>query len=284
MLKRLRENHPILYCAASEALFLVTITVISSLLVMLMLFAGVGYEDIDYNLLSALQEAAGALVAVLLLRKTGRLELLQRRGSGFFNGLLVGMYPLAIILYNAYAKLLFGLPENGSMLPISSILTFFAYMTLVGVAEELLFRGVIAETLLEHFGTTRAGVWKACIVSGLFFGAAHLLNLWGSAAFGVLMQCVFSASLGILFAAIYFRTGNIWVTTFLHAAMDAASLLVGGLYGTETVADTISTYDATLLLSIAIYVLPVFFLLRKKKLGEVALYFGKECQKQVDEV
>jgi len=35
----------------------------------------------------------------------------------------------------------------------------------------------------------------------VLFGAAHLTNILGSAPFGVLMQCVFAASLGTLFAA-----------------------------------------------------------------------------------
>ena len=39
---------------------------------------------------------------------------------------------------------------------------------------------------------------------------------------------------GTLLAAVYFRTGNIWVTVFIHAAMDITSMLIGGLYGTQT--------------------------------------------------
>ena len=113
--------------------------------------------------------------------------------------------------------------------------------------------------------------------TGLLFGAAHLTNLLSSAPFGVLMQCVFAASLGTLFAAIYFRTGNLWVTVFLHGAMDIASMLVGGLYGTEDVAESISGYDASMMLSILIYLIPTLFLLRKKKIGEVELYFGRDC-------
>ena len=163
------------------------------------------------------------------------------------------------------------------MQPAFSIFSFFLSMALVGVAEEFIFRGVIAQTLLERFGTGRAGVWKACLLSGLLFGAAHLTNLLSSAPFGVLMQCVFAASLGTLFAAIYFRTGNLWVTVFLHGAMDIASMLVGGLYGTEDVAESISGYDASMMLSILIYLIPTLFLLRKKKIGEGALYFGRDC-------
>ena len=172
---------------------------------------------------------------------------------------------------------MFGMPEDGQLQPAFSISSFFVSMALVGVAEEFIFRGVIAQSLLEHFGTGRAGVWKACLLSGLLFGAAHLTNLLSSAPFGVLMQCVFAASLGTLFAAIYFRTGNLWVTVFLHGAMDITSMLVGGLYGTEDVAESISGYDASMMLSILIYLIPTLFLLRKKKIGEVALYFGRDC-------
>lgn len=85
-------------------------------------------------------------------------------------------------------------------------------------------------------------------------------------------------SLGVLFAAIYFRTGNLWVLVFLHGAQDAASLLAGGLYGTENMSTAVSSYDSTMLLSVLVYLIPTFFLLRKKKIGEVGLYFGKDIQ------
>ena len=183
------------------------------------------------------------------------------------------MYPLAFICYSIYSALIFERPDT-PLLPAGRILSFLACMAMVGVAEEFLFRGVIAETLLEHFGTSRAGVWKACLLSGVLFGAAHLTNLSSSAPFGVLMQCAFSASLGALFAAIYFRTGNLWVTVFLHGAMDIASMLIGGLYGTTPLSESVSGYDASMLLTVVVYLLPVAFLLRKKKLPEVQLYWG----------
>ena len=252
MLKRLRAKHPVGFCVLSEVLFLGSLLLASYLIVF-------------------------ALVLFVILGRTGKMYLLRRRGSGFFNGLLVGMYPLVLIGYSLYTKLMFGMPEDGQLQPAFSIFSFFLSMALVGVAEEFIFRGVIAQSLLERFGTGRAGVWKACLLSGLLFGAAHLTNLLSSAPFGVLMQCVFAASLGTLFAAIYFRTGNLWVTVFLHGAMDIASMLVGGLYGTEDVAESISGYDASMMLSILIYLIPTLFLLRKKKIGEVALYFGRDC-------
>ena len=296
MLKRLRTAHPILYCILAEVLFLGSLFLSSLVLTVALVAAGADFSGLDEYLLSLVQELVGAGAAWLLLRRTGRQGLLGRRGSGFWNGLLVGMYPLAFICYSIYSALIFERPDT-PLLPAGRILSFLACMAMVGVAEEFLFRGVIAETLLEHFGTSRAGVWKACLLSGVLFGAAHLTNLSSSAPFGVLfgaahltnlsssapfgvlMQCAFSASLGALFAAIYFRTGNLWVTVFLHGAMDIASMLIGGLYGTTTLSESVSGYDASMLLTVVVYLLPVAFLLRKKKLPEVQLYWGAYTQK-----
>lgn len=277
MLKRLRTAHPILYCILSEVLFLGSMVLFSLLATIGLAAAGVDFDTMDGYLLGSVQEAVGLAVALLLLARTGRLDLLHRRGCGFLNGMLVGMYPLFFIGYTTVGTLAFDRPD-APLLPLPRILTFMLNMILVGVAEELVFRGIIAQTLLERYGTARAGVWKACLVSGVLFGAAHLSNLLGSAPFGVLMQCVFAGSLGVLFAAIYFRTGNLWVLVFLHGAQDAASLLAGGLYGTENMSTAVSSYDSTMLLSVLVYLIPTFFLLRKKKIGEVGLYFGKDIQ------
>ena len=50
-------------------------------------------------------------------------------------------------------------------------------------------------------------------------------------------------------------------------------MLMGGLYGTETVAESVSGYDITMLSSVLVYLIPAAFLLRKKKIGEVRFYF-----------
>ena len=269
MLKRLRTAHPIVFCVLAEVVFLASLFVTDLIFTIVLVLLRADFSALDTYLYSTLQELVGALIAVLFLVRTDRAGLLRRRGSGFFNGLLVGMYPLVFI----------GRPENGTLQPAVRICTFLANMAMVGVAEEFIFRGVIAQTLLEHFGTSRAGVWKACLLSGVLFGAAHLTNILGSAPFGVLMQCVFAASLGTLFAAVYFRTGNLWVTVFLHGAMDISSMLIGGLYGTTTVAEAVSSYDASMLLSVLLYLIPTAFLLRRKKLPEVQLYWHQYVKK-----
>ena len=86
MLKRLRRAHPVGYCLLTEVVFLAVLMVVPVLLVLLLALLGVDLTRVDDYFLSAIQELLGALVAVFFLKKTDRLGLLRRRGSGFFNG------------------------------------------------------------------------------------------------------------------------------------------------------------------------------------------------------
>ena len=117
MLKRLRAKHPIGFCVLSEVLFLGSLLLASYLIVFALVLFGVDLERVDSYFLSAVQEAVGMVVALVILGRTGKMYLLRRRGSGFFNGLLVGMYPLVLIGYSLYTKLMFGMPEDGQLQP-----------------------------------------------------------------------------------------------------------------------------------------------------------------------
>ena len=150
MLKRLRTAHPILYCILSEVLFLGSMVLFSLLATIGLAAAGADFDTMDGYLLGSVQEAVGLAVALLLLARTGRLDLLHRRGCGFLNGMLVGMYPLFFIGYTTVGTLAFDRPDT-PLLPLPRILTFMLNMILVGVAEELVFRGIIAQTLLERY-------------------------------------------------------------------------------------------------------------------------------------
>ena len=108
MLKRLRTAHPILYCILSEVLFLGSMVLFSLLATIGLAAAGADFDTMDGYLFGSVQEAVGLAVALLLLARTGRLDLLRRRGCGFLNGMLVGMYPLFFIGYTTVGTLAFG--------------------------------------------------------------------------------------------------------------------------------------------------------------------------------
>ena len=86
MLKRLRAKHPVGFCVLSEVLFLGSLLLASYLVVFALVLFGVDLERVDSYFLSAVQETVGMVVALVILGRTGKMYLLRRRGSGFFNG------------------------------------------------------------------------------------------------------------------------------------------------------------------------------------------------------
>jgi hypothetical protein len=280
MLRRFRAKFPILYCIAAEVLFLGSM-MLGSIAVSLATYAGwLGpLAEEEYGLI-LLPELIGLAVAAGLLAATGRWDLVRRRGCGLRRGLKVGAYPLALISIAMLSNILFLLyaGDQYTLRAPWQILLFLLAILAVGVAEEWLFRAVVAETLLEHFGENGTGVWKATALSGLLFGVAHLANLSSSALTGVLVQCVSSFVLGMLFSAIYYRTGTIWVPVLLHVYTNLASLLLSGLYNSGSFSEVVSSYGVENLFSSLLYFVPVLFLLRGKKRYEIRHAFAPELQ------
>ena len=91
------------------------------------------------------------------------------------------------------------------------------YLVLVAVVaplgEEFLFRRLLLDRLRP------LGDAAAILISGLCFGLFHL-NLY---------QFFYATALGILFAAVIVKTGNLWHTIALHAAVNLSSTLLSYL-------------------------------------------------------
>jgi membrane protease YdiL (CAAX protease family) len=92
----------------------------------------------------------------------------------------------------------------------STNFAMFLFMVILApLGEELIFRGIILDSLLKRYSS-----WKAIIVSALIFGAVHL-NPW---------QFIPGFALGIFFGWIYYHTQrNILQTFILHAVVNLSS-------------------------------------------------------------
>lgn len=281
-MKKVQEfalKHTVIYCIVAEILVLGGMMVAGTV-ISLAVYVVLGL-DVDYYALMAAQEACGALIAFAAIAVSGCTDIFTRRGIGFGKGLLVGGYFLFVSIYSGVV--LFATYEGVRVLkPWYSIIAFAVCMVLVGVTEEFLCRGVLAELLRRHYGATPEGIWKAVVVSGILFGAAHLTNLISAAPLGVLVQCVSAGVMGMAFAAIYFRTGCIWVTVALHAIVDFAALITNGLY-TGTVEEVISEYTPLNLVGAVPYIAVILVLLRKKKMDEIVARFEAEERPRLQE-
>ena len=269
-IQQFAKKHTFIYCILAEIFVLGGMMLCS--VAWQILFKNVPLGE--YPLL-ALQEACGALLAYAVLRQCGRGDVLAEKGIGFSKGLAVGGYFLVVGVIAAASQ--FASYEGERLLrPGYEIVAFVVCMFLVGMTEEFLCRGAIAGLLLERYGATKQGVWKAVIVSGILFGMAHLTNLIGADPVGVFVQCVVAGMMGMAFAAIYFRSGNIWVVVFLHGFIDLCGLITSGLYGTGGASEVISGYQLVQLIGVIYYVILLAVLLRKKKMNEILMRMNPE--------
>lgn len=270
-LTRLKQDHAILF-SVLVALAALTLMIVGGVAaVSLVPFIGVDY----YTLLLA-QEMFALMFLVLLAYLCGNSYVLTRRGAGLGHAVQVAAYPLIFIGMVSVTMAAIGMESGAALQSPDQIIIYFAAMLSIGLVEEIAFRGIIAQTLIEHYGADYIGTWKATIVSGVIFGLAHMSNIFSAEPLGVLVQVAVASVLGMLFAAIYYRTGSLWICILLHAGLDAGSLLDTGIFVSETtIVDVVSSFSIVNLTPCITYGLPILFLLRRRKNFEVQFWFNR---------
>ena len=87
------------------------------------------------------------------------------------------------------------------------------------VVEELVFR----EGILGHMLRKGVEPWTAMIISAILFGAIHMNPA----------QIPFAAIMGLLLAIIYYKTGNIVITSLIHIFNNSLAVVEMNLLGEE---------------------------------------------------
>ncbi|MBR3131337.1 CPBP family intramembrane metalloprotease [Candidatus Saccharibacteria bacterium] len=200
----------------------------------------------------------------------------SKLGKGLFMGLASLVISSLTLISNISSSLSSGMAHAPLLHAVSMTI---AVVFGIGIAEELLFRGLVQNILSDIFGkkTRKAVIWTV-IITGLLFGAAHLTNInveganWSYVATQALVVC----GMGMIYAAIYARSGSLWAVALLHGLWDFGSMVTNAWFVTE--ADLLpfeqfAEYPVVLMLGIGIIVCSVWvgyamFLLREKKQKE----------------
>lgn len=130
--------------------------------------------------------------------------------------LKVMWFPVLVLLAISSLALITGLPSGRQM--------FFIFLNtlLVGVSEEVMFRGVLFRALLTNYR-----VWTAIIVTTVLFGGIHVLNVFTTGELvAAMLQSVGAAMSGLFFIAIVIRTGSLWPAIIYHGLWDCALFLI----------------------------------------------------------
>lgn len=194
-------------------------------------------------------EAALVAAVLVLALLVGNLRAMHIRSAPRWRALwflLPVLAYLALFLSAGLAKLAELPPGSGSILGLL-LPSVLATTLLVGLFEEVLFRGILFRGLRRGLGPV-----AAFFASSLIFGAMHYVNWVGGQPLGdTHVQVIHAAAAGLLYCAVMLVANSIWPAVFLHGAWDcivAFNQTVQGL-GEATLAPA----SAPTLLSAAIY-------------------------------
>ncbi len=131
--------------------------------------------------------------------------------------LRVMWFPSLYLVFFAGVIALFGLP------PLSAVFFVGVNTLLVGISEEVMFRGVLFRAFDKAIS-----LWPAILITSVLFGAVHILNVFITGDLvPALMQAVAATMSGIVFMAILLRTGSIWPAIVYHFLWDCLLFLLG---------------------------------------------------------
>jgi uncharacterized protein len=173
------------------------------------------------NVITGIVVAAAALGAYYFLFKYyEKRPVTELSFSGFWKNALIGfatglllqsLVILVIYLYGGYHVV--------ATHAISFLLPAFTIGLTSAIAEELIIRGVVFRITEEKLGSV-----IALAISALLFGVLHYPNP-GATIFSSLSIAL---QAGVLLAAAYMWTRNLWLPIFLHFAWNFAE---AGIYG-----------------------------------------------------
>jgi membrane protease YdiL (CAAX protease family) len=136
----------------------------------------------------------------------------------------------------------------------------------IGFAEEVMARGVVLLVMMQKWGYTRRGVYKAVLVSSALFGVAHIFNLLAGRLplLPSLTQMAYSFVFGLVFSACFLRNNAIWPVMIMHAVLDMAGGLryisVGGAGQAPVANNTIEAAMVTLIINLPLLAYGLFII------------------------
>lgn len=148
---------------------------------------------------------------------------------------------------------------------------------MIGLFEELAFRGVLLPFLLEKRRETKSQILWTVVLSSGVFGLIHLINLFEGAGIGAtVLQVGYSFLIGGMCAIVLLKTGNLLYCIVLHTIYDIGgrwmTVADGSLWDTPTVVIT-----AILAVIVTAWMLIVFFRIEPQ---DVERFYRRSVKKE----
>ncbi len=159
--------------------------------------------------------ALGRILAGLLLLMIFRSCI---KGKKQFSGFLIMLPALLMAVWNIFNHFV----TKGTFNPLT------AEILILGLApaifEEVVFRGIFIHNLKASGKSDMA----ALLIPAVLFGLIHLTNAVNGDILQALVQTCYAVVVGLVFGAIYIRTGDLCSVILAHAAIDITNRMFTG--------------------------------------------------------
>ena len=223
-LRSITTNQPVLF------VFSATIT----WFVLLMVFTGIASSALHKPYGEATTGTIGRLaVTACSLWLIWRLDWLQasgvaRLGSGLVWLLALGglIYFACASLYAFYGKVAF---DFSSLIRLPAARTTILTQFVVGLNEEILFRGLVLYALARVWEHTRIGLAGSVLLSALLFAGLHITHVFthGTSSASALVLTLETFIVSTWWGALVLLGGSIWPAVVLHFVVNTVVALQG---------------------------------------------------------
>lgn len=228
-LKELKNSHVIWFCILVLLLERVLIKIPISIFDYFEIFSG--HTNCDY----LFSELIVLAVALILISLTGQMHTLRWSGKGFAKSLVSGLIFFALAVLGCIVFVDEGIAQGVAYKPLPEIIAFVAFVLTVGLAEEFLCRGIIADSILERYGTSKSGVIVSVVLSACLFGMSHIVNVfYGQSLEETIIQMIATSMMGTLLSAIYIKHKSVYGVAFLHALLNFMAMFMEGFWAGNT--------------------------------------------------
>ena len=222
-------------------------------------------------LLKFLAQALLIAIPVAIVFLFGFRGAFQRKN--FFLGLFCGL-PY-IVWYSLTMALLLAKTlgnHEATLQPWYLILYSLFSILGVGIREECIYRATVQNIVAKKYANSMKGIWITAIVGAFIFGIMHAGNFFTTTTTpsSIVVQIISAMFSGLVFSAIYLRSGNLWAVILIHTLIDAAGLVPFLFLGT-TLDENLNrmVWDWAKLIVWAIEIGIAAFLLRPSKYKQI---------------
>jgi membrane protease YdiL (CAAX protease family) len=136
------------------------------------------------------------------------------------------IYFVCASLYAFYGKVAF---DFSSLIRLPASRTTVLTQFVVGLSEEILFRGLVLYTLARVWGNTKYGLIGSVLLTSLLFAVLHITQVFshGLSPASALLLTLETFIISIWWGALVLWGGSIWPAVMLHVVVSAVVVVQG---------------------------------------------------------